>query len=364
MSPRRIQVGTPQNSSDQSPQSKEFHKIQHCLHNTLEKNSVASYQFGPNTPENLSFLPSFNHTPGAAEQYIGHYGQLTNHGGFEGQCDLDRKHYQAPRYQYSAPNEANHSYATMDQYQLLTSSPSSHSGPQKRKRKDDSVGANSSPKSKGVKSQSPRKYKKRKQTIKAQTQQLPGPLSELTKDNEHIEIKDMNQWVNRSLEKRVAENSKRIGYIARPMNSFILYRSAYSERCKHWCKANNHQVVSTVTGLSWPMESEAIRDEFTEYARIEKDNHALANPDYSFRPHKAKKSKKSRLETEDESSDYEYSEEEEEIPWVRKATKTSYPIMRKFPGGLISPNSEGTTDEWYGTMPTCSSVPRQRPTGK
>ncbi len=221
----------------------------------------------------------------------------------------------------------------MHQYpnqQLLASSPSStQSRPQKRKRREASVSANSTPRSKGVKGLSPRKDKKRKQAAKPQIQQLPAPLSELTKDNEHVEIKDMSQWVNRSLETRRAENSKRVGYVTRPMNSFMLYRSAYSERCKHWCKANNHQVVSTVAGQSWPMESKAIRDEFAEYARIERENHALANPDYRFRPHKAKKAKKSQVESDEELSEFEYSEEEEETPRIKRCTNTSRHLLHE-----------------------------------
>lgn len=134
--------------------------------------------------------------------------------------------------------------------------------------------------------------KTRKQASRAPIPRLTGPLSELTAAHEHIPIKDMSIWVNRSVETRLAENQKRENYVTRPMNSFMLYRSAYSERTKFWCAQNNHQVVSTVSGQSWPLEPRCIRDQYAEYARIERENHATANPTYRFRPHKNKKNKK------------------------------------------------------------------------
>ena len=72
----------------------------------------------------------------------------------------------------------------------------------------------------------------------------------------------MQKWVNQSSEERREENLIRVGYVTRPMNSFMLYRLAYSERCKQGCKAYCHQAVSTVAGQSWPLEPKAIRDMF------------------------------------------------------------------------------------------------------
>ena len=131
----------------------------------------------------------------------------------------------------------------------------------------------------------------------------------------------MSTWVNRSVAARLAENVKRGNYITRPMNSFMLYRSAYSERTKFWCAQNNHQVVSTVSGQSWPLEPRPIRDQYAEYARIERENHAAANPTYRFRPHKNKKGKKGgktrrgsssgSSDDNDSLSPYSFSDEEE-----------------------------------------------------
>src|SRR5256885_11832666 len=82
---------------------------------------------------------------------------------------------------------------------------------------------------------------------KAKGPVIDQPLSELTKDYA-IPVKDMAAWVNRPMETRLAEAEKKNGHVARPMNSFMLYRSAYADRVKQYCRENNHQVVSQVSG--------------------------------------------------------------------------------------------------------------------
>ncbi|KAK2878182.1 hypothetical protein FQN49_001085 [Arthroderma sp. PD_2] len=113
-----------------------------------------------------------------------------------------------------------------------------------------------------------------------------APLSELTKNMPHIPIRDMERWVNRSADERLKEVKMKNGKIARPMNSFMLYRSAYAERTKEWCSQNNHQVVSRASGQSWPLEPREIRDRYERYATIERDNHHKAHPNYKFAPNK------------------------------------------------------------------------------
>lgn len=76
------------------------------------------------------------------------------------------------------------------------------------------------------------------------------------------------------------------------MNSFMLYRSAYADRTKAWCEQNNHQVVSSVAGESWPMEPEEIRNQYNEWAKLERTNHHNAHPDYKFSPSKSTKKRK------------------------------------------------------------------------
>lgn len=83
------------------------------------------------------------------------------------------------------------------------------------------------------------------------------------------------------------------------MNSFMLYRSAYAERTKHWGAQNNHQVVSAVAGQSWPLEPKEIRELYEEYARIERDNHAAAHPGYKFSPSKVGPVARARMRAEE-----------------------------------------------------------------
>ncbi|PSK45340.1 Transcription factor ste11 [Elsinoe australis] len=135
-------------------------------------------------------------------------------------------------------------------------------------------------------SKSPRPKKTKARSDKVKNVHLPGPLSEITKDSS-IPVRNIEAWVNRPVSERNEETQKRKGYIARPMNSFMLYRSAYAERTKEWCKENNHQVVSSVAGESWPMESDELRNQYNAWAKIERDNHAAAFPHYKFSPSKA-----------------------------------------------------------------------------
>jgi hypothetical protein len=111
------------------------------------------------------------------------------------------------------------------------------------------------------------------------------PLSILTA-NMTVPIKDIEAWVHRPASVRQAEAETRNGYVTRPMNSFMLYRSAYAERTKQWGLQNNHQVVSKLAGQSWPLEPESIKRQYEEYARIERDNHTAAHPSYKFSPSK------------------------------------------------------------------------------
>ncbi|KAJ4296449.1 hypothetical protein N0V90_006494 [Kalmusia sp. IMI 367209] len=122
---------------------------------------------------------------------------------------------------------------------------------------------------------------------KAKMPKLTAPLSLLTKDMNSIPIRNMEEWVNRSADVRRKEVEKRNGYVTRPMNSFMLYRSAYAERTKQWCLQNNHQIVSSVSGESWPMEPPEVRELYNEYAKIERINHQNAHPTYRFSPSKA-----------------------------------------------------------------------------
>jgi hypothetical protein len=91
----------------------------------------------------------------------------------------------------------------------------------------------------------------------------------------------------------------------------MLYRSAYAERAKSWCSQNNHQVVSSVAGESWPLEPPGIRELYNEYAKIERINHQNAHPTYKFSPSKAAapaRKRKGEWSDEEEPSDLEDAE--------------------------------------------------------
>ncbi|OJD37714.1 hmg box protein [Diplodia corticola] len=149
------------------------------------------------------------------------------------------------------------------------------------------------------------KKKSSEPKVKVKTPKLTLPLSVLTKDYDHIPVKNMEEWVHRSAEQRRAEAAKRNGYITRPMNSFMLYRSAYAERTKIWCLQNNHQVVSSVSGESWPMEPPEVREHYNDLAKIERINHQNAHPDYKFSPSKTTPAARKRKGTysDDETSE-------------------------------------------------------------
>lgn len=171
---------------------------------------------------------------------------------------------------------------------------------------------------------------------KSKTPKLTAPLSVLTKDMS-VPLKDMDQWVNRSIDVRKQEVEKRNGYVTRPMNSFMLYRSAYADRTKQWCLKNNHQVVSSVSGESWPMEPQEVRDQFNEWARIERANHAAAHPNYKFSPSKASSAKKRKgEETDDEDESIDLNDPDGEYRGtrsVRQRKQQLQPETTYFAGG-------------------------------
>lgn len=144
--------------------------------------------------------------------------------------------------------------------------------------------------------QSPSPPKKRKPAKKENSKKakLEKPLSELTAHFDHIPIKDTEAWVTRSTDqRRKAVGSD--GFIKRPSNSFILYRSAYADRCREYEKSNNHQDISSMAGASWAIEPPLVRKKYEDWAKTERENHQAAFPDYKFQPQtqeaKAKKRK-------------------------------------------------------------------------
>ncbi|KAJ5983808.1 HMG box protein [Penicillium waksmanii] len=119
---------------------------------------------------------------------------------------------------------------------------------------------------------------------------LPGPLSEITANFANVPVRDMEAHVNRPTPTRLEEARVRglsgNKAVARPMNAFMLYRSAYTARCKEYLGMENHQEISRAIGASWRLESAHFKDQFNEWSRIERSNHAIAFPGYKFQPKK------------------------------------------------------------------------------
>lgn len=99
---------------------------------------------------------------------------------------------------------------------------------------------------------------------------------------EHIPLKDMESWATRSKEIRQQEVERK-GHISKPLNSFMLYRAAYADRAM-LCFDCNHQKVSKLAGLSWGMETQAVKDKYKNIAQVEKLNHLAAHPHYKCSP--------------------------------------------------------------------------------
>lgn len=174
-------------------------------------------------------------------------------------------------------------------------------------------------KGRSFKSSSPPKVKINRKQNKGDRPKVPkidAPLSELTKGYTNIPVRNMEEWVHRPAVTREKEVEKRNGYVTRPMNSFMLYRSAYAERTKMWCLQNNHQVVSSVSGESWPMEPPEIREQYNEYAQIERENHQKAHPGYKFSPSKAQNLPRKRKGIADDSAgEFTSGQDNQDLDW-------------------------------------------------
>lgn len=129
---------------------------------------------------------------------------------------------------------------------------------------------------------------------------IAEPLSAMTKGYEEP-VMDMMAWANRPNEVRYKEvEAKHKGKIPRPMNSFMLYRTAYKERIKKWgAQGDNNQLISRVAGLSWPLESDELKGFYAKCANVEKENHQAAFPNYKFAPNKHLKKREREVEDDD-----------------------------------------------------------------
>lgn len=145
----------------------------------------------------------------------------------------------------------------------------------------------------------PRKASKRRVAANKKAHDLgeedEAPLSVLTEDMTNIPVRDMTAVVERPLEER-RRRSEEEGRVGRPMNSFMLYRSAYTDRIKAMKRVNNHQEVSRLCGRSWKKERPEVKQFYDQLARRERENHLAAHPGYKFAPTKPTASTKAPTE--------------------------------------------------------------------
>ena len=151
-----------------------------------------------------------------------------------------------------------------------------------------------------VREKSTRKSKKSTQALSEEHERLL-PLS-VNGRHSTMPLRDMASHVNRGSVQRIKEtaegkNKDKKGYVPRPSNSFVLYRSAYTARIKDLCRSTNHQKVSKIAGASWHKETEAVKAYFEDLARIDNDNHKIAFPEYKFAPVKESKVAKNAAAT-------------------------------------------------------------------
>jgi hypothetical protein len=131
---------------------------------------------------------------------------------------------------------------------------------------------------------------------------LPSGTPEATKHNhletaarfilsathlDYTKVKDIADWVNRPPNVRRKETKQRHGRIARPLNSFMLYRSTYMKTVLDCTK--KQQVISAIVAESWHNEPQEVRELYKWYAEIDKFNHRNTYPQYKFSYQRSKR---------------------------------------------------------------------------
>lgn len=79
-------------------------------------------------------------------------------------------------------------------------------------------------------------------------------------------------------------NDKEANKIKRPKNAFILYRSAMSKKIMKKNGSTNNQAVSKEAAVQWKNESEAVKQQYYDLAKLEAQRHAEMYPDYKYTP--------------------------------------------------------------------------------
>ncbi|TAQ88318.1 hypothetical protein B7494_g3341 [Chlorociboria aeruginascens] len=266
------------------PPSMSEDPVQHNLHHLIQHNANTPYPNEQSDYDEGAQLPSNYSSPTPVHDDTYRY---------RGQQPRYEYQHQGVGPQYDGYNTEYQSSMYQDQYSTPATSPptpSMHDTRRSGARQRDHQLLKPIPEGRPKANKSPRLKKIKKEKVKKENKvaKLTKPLSELTKDWTHVPVADIDAYINRSAEDRrkEVEEGKVPGKVKRPMNSFMLYRKAYQNRTKDWCLQNNHQVVSQVCGESWPLEPDEVKEQFSEWARIERINHQNAHPGYKFTPSK------------------------------------------------------------------------------
>ncbi|KAF2157697.1 hypothetical protein K461DRAFT_317756 [Myriangium duriaei CBS 260.36] len=182
---------------------------------------------------------------------------------------------------------------------------------------------------------------------------VPMSFSEFTKDW-NIPVEDIEALVHRTPQKRLQEAQDK-GKIPRPSNSFILYRSAYTEKTKVWAKTDNHQVISKFLGLFWAIEPQGLKDRYAVWADIDKANHQLAFPSYKYEPQQSRN--KRAIDSDDEDGS-ESGTADPDAEWTPSGRLTSKNKRRR----VVTPRSglQGQQGTWNNSGPEDFSARTRR----
>ena len=111
------------------------------------------------------------------------------------------------------------------------------------------------------------------------------PLSSYSGDMKRAAAKRTEEWADRPATVRRKETEK---HVKRPLNSFMLYRSAYITVAKAQYPYSRQNDLSTIVAMSWHKEGQELHKVYDAYANIERCNHHSAYPRYKFSPQKLK----------------------------------------------------------------------------
>ena len=111
------------------------------------------------------------------------------------------------------------------------------------------------------------------------------------------EIIDPVAYADRSIEER-RQKSRKEGKIARPLNSYMLYRKAYQQVARRVLSNDQQQFASRIVGESWNRwEPKHVKAKFRDLAKTDHKKHHEAFPSYKYTPTQGRSAKQSAAST-------------------------------------------------------------------